>query len=101
MSGTLKLTREGAGIELRRGAFDVEVDGRSVGSIARHQTVETALEPGNHTVRIRKRRYSSQEHSFEVTNGEVVSFRTHGAMVWPRYVASLIKPDVAISLKRE
>jgi len=101
MSATLKLTREGAGIELRRGAFDIHVDGRSVGSIVQHQTVEMSLEPGHHTLRIRKSRYSSQEHSFDVANDEVVNFRTHGAMVWPRYVASIVKPNLAISLKRE
>jgi hypothetical protein len=33
--------------------------------------------------------------------GEVVNFRGHGAMVWPRYVVSIVKPDLAISLKRE
>jgi hypothetical protein len=36
-----------------------------------------------------------------VAGGEVVNFRTHGAMIWPRYVASIIKRDLAISLKRE
>lgn len=101
MSATLKLTREGVGIELRRGPFDIQLDSRSVGSITRHQTVETPLEPGHHTVQIRNGRYSSHERSFDIADGEVVSFRTHGAMVWPRYVASIIKPDLAISLSRE
>jgi hypothetical protein len=101
MSAILKLAREGAGIELRRGPFDIELDGGSVGLITRHETVETPLESGHHTVRIRKGRYSSQEHSFDVADGEIVNFRTHGAMVWPRYVVSLIKPYLAISLRRE
>jgi hypothetical protein len=95
------LTREGAGIELRRGGFEIVVDGKSVGSLERHETVETALEPGHHTLRIRSGRYSSQDHSFDVAEGEVVNFRCHGAMIWPRYVASIVKPDLAISLKRE
>jgi hypothetical protein len=101
MSATLRLTREGAGIELRRGPFEIEVDGSTVGSIAHKEEVETALEPGHHTIRIRSGRYSSQDRSFDVNDGEVVNFRTHGAMVWPRYVASIVKPDLAISLKRE
>jgi hypothetical protein len=46
-------------------------------------------------------RHASQDHSFDANDGEVVNFRTHGAMVWPRYVASIVKPDLAISLKRE
>jgi hypothetical protein len=101
MPATLKLTREGFGIELRRGPFDVALDGGSVGSIKRHGTVETPLEPGHHTLRLRSGRYTSRDHSFDVTDAEVVTFRCHGAMVWPRYVASIVKPDLAISLKRE
>ena len=101
MSATLRLTREGVGIELRRGPFEIAVDGGGVGSINRHGTVETPLEPGHHPLRLRSGRYSSQGHSFDVADGEVVNFRCHGAMVWPRYVASIVKPDLAISLKRE
>jgi hypothetical protein len=63
--------------------------------------METPLEPGHHTLRIRAGRYSSPEHSFDVADGEVVNFRCHGAMIWPRYVASIVKPDLAISLKQE
>ncbi|MDQ2735075.1 MAG: hypothetical protein M3Y55_08825 [Pseudomonadota bacterium] len=101
MSATLKLTREGIGTELRRGTFDLLVDGRSVGSIERHSTVEVLLKPGRHTIQIRAGRYSSQDHSFEAADGEMITFRLHGAMMWPRYVASVVKPDLAISLRRE
>ncbi len=101
MSAMLHLTREAFGIELRRGTFEILVDGATVGSIKRHETVETPLEPGHHTLRLRSGRYSSGDHSFELADGEVVNFRGHGAMVWPRYVASIVKPDLAISLRRE
>jgi hypothetical protein len=101
VSATLKLSREGAGIELRRGPFEIQLDGTSVGSIKHHETVETPLEPGHHILRIRSGRYSSQDHPFDVSDGETVTFRTHGAMVWPRYIASIVKPDLAISLKHE
>jgi hypothetical protein len=101
MAATLKLTREGVGIELRRGTFDVLIDGDSVGSVDWHDTVEVPVESGRHTIRIRAGRYSSQVHSFEAADGETVAFRVHGAMVWPRWVASMVKPDLAISLKRE
>ena len=101
MSATLRLTREGSGIELRRGRFEISVDGKGLGSVERHETVEIPLEPGRHTIRLRAGRYSSPDHSFDVADGEVVNFRCHGAMVWPRYVASILKPDLAISLKRE
>jgi len=88
-------------MELRRGQFEISVDGKSVGSITYGETVETPLEPGRHTLRIQVGRYSSRDRSFDATDSEIVSFRCHGAMVWPRYVASLVKPDLGISLKRE
>jgi len=101
MPATLILTRKGAGIELRRGPFDIQLDGRSMGTISFDQTVTTPLEPGHHSVRIRKGRYASHELAFDVKEDEVVNLRTHGAMLWPRYVASLMKPDLAIALIRE
>ena len=102
MSATLRLTREvGFGIELRRGRFEISVDGKSVGSLDDHETVETPLEPGRHTVQIRHGRYSSRDQSFDVADGEVVSFRCHGTRIWPRYVASIVLPNLAIALKRE
>jgi hypothetical protein len=100
-TATLKLTREATLLELRRGRFEIEVDGQNVGSFDLHETVETPLEPGHHTLRIRKGRYSSRDHSFNLADGEVVNFRCHGANIWPRYVASIVRPDLAIALKQE
>jgi hypothetical protein len=88
-------------MELRRGQFEISVDGRNIGSLSYGDTVQAQVEPGHHTLRIRAGRYSSQDRSFDVADGEVVSFRCHGAMVWPRWVASLVKPDLAISLMRQ
>jgi hypothetical protein len=88
-------------MELMRGEFEIAVDGESVGSVKYGETVETPLEPGHHTLRIRKGRYSSGGCSFDAADSEIVRFRCHGAMVWPRYVASLVKPDLGISLHRE
>jgi len=102
MSAMLSVRREvGFGFELRRGQFDVSVDGNSVGSLANHGTVDTPIEPGRHTVRITEGRYSSRDHSFELADGEVGKFRCHGANLWPLYVASVVAPNLAISLKRE
>lgn len=101
MPATLKLVREGFGIELRRGTFHVLLDGSDVGMIERHETVDVPIEPGHHTLRIKAGRPVSRRLSFEAGDGEVVHFRCHGAMVWPRYVASLVKPDLAITLRRE
>jgi hypothetical protein len=99
--GTLRLTREGFGIELRRGLFEITLDGTAVGTIAHGDTAEVPLAPGPHVLRIRAGRYSSGRHGFDSADGDVVDFRCHGALLWPRYVASLLKPDWAISLRRE
>jgi hypothetical protein len=101
VSATLSLTREGFGIELRRGTFNVEVDGTSLGSVELHETFQAPVEAGNHTLRIRAGRYSSRERSFDAADRETISFRCHGANIWPLYVASLVKPDLAIGLKRQ
>jgi hypothetical protein len=69
-------------MELRRGPFEIEVD-------------------GHHTLRIRSGRYSSHEGSFDVADGEVVDFRARGPLVWPLYVALIFKPDLGIWLKSE
>jgi hypothetical protein len=100
VSATLRLTRETPfAFELRRGVFDIAVDGKTVGTIESHDTVEVPLEPGHHALRMRAGRYSSRVEAFDVGDGAVVSFRCHGAMIWPTYVASILKPDLAISLR--
>lgn len=101
MSATLRLTRQGVGMELRRGTFDIMVDGKRVGSIELHDSLETPVEPGRHTLQVRKGRYSSPDLTFDVADGQVANFRCHGAMMWPRYVASIVAPTIAISLRRE
>ena len=101
MAATLTLKREGLGVELRRGQFEVIVNGAGVGSINWHETAELPLEPGHHTLQIRAGRYASKAADFDLAEGANVTFRCHGAMLWPRYLASLVVPGLGISLKRE
>ena len=101
MSATLRLTRQvNFAIELRRGRFEIWVDGDSIGSLDKDETVEAPLEPGPHTLQVRHGRYSSRDRAFDVSDGEVATFRCHGANLWPIYVASIVFPSLAISLKR-
>jgi hypothetical protein len=101
MAATLRLTRKHPAIELRRGAFEIELDGKSIGSITKiDETSEIPVGAGHHTLRIRSGRSTSPARAFDVADGEVVNFRTHGPLVWPVYVASILKPDLGISLKR-
>ena len=100
MPATLRLTRETTfAFELRRSVFDISVDGKTVGSIKIHDTVEVPLEPGQHTLQLRAGRYSSRLQTFDVASGSAVNFRCHGAAIWPTYVASFLVPNLAIRLK--
>jgi hypothetical protein len=89
------------GIELRRGQFDISVDGNSVGSISYQETVEAQLDAGSHTIVVRKGRYSSRPHTFDAVDGQVVRFNCHGTRLWMLYLASFVVPTLAIALKPE
>jgi hypothetical protein len=100
MAATLTLKRGGLFVELRRGQFDAVVDGDRVGSLEQHDTIDVPIEPGHHTLHVRAGRYSSRQHTFDAGDGETITFQVHGANLWPMYVASIVKPDLGISLKR-
>ena len=53
MSAILKLTHKAIGVEVRRGPFDVVVDGEHVGSVEMNDTIEIQIEPGHHTLQVR------------------------------------------------
>jgi hypothetical protein len=102
MTATVRVSREvGFGIELRRGQFGVQVDGKTVGVVDHGQSAEVAVEPGRHTLCMRKGRYSSQERTFDAEDGQTVSFRCHGDKIWPTWLVSFMKPDLAIALHQE
>jgi hypothetical protein len=88
-------------MELRRGPFEIALDGTSAGSIQRHQSVELPLEAGRYTIRVRTGRYSSRDQTFDVADGDVVNFRCYGGRIWPIYLASTVVPSLALSLKRD
>jgi hypothetical protein len=50
---------------------------------------------------LHKGRYSSRILSFDAADGEVVNFRCNGARIWPTYLASIVKTNLGISLKRD
>lgn len=102
MAATLKLTRDqNTPPELRRGAFEVSVDGQSVGSLENHDTLEAKIDPGLHSLRLLKGRYTSREPSFDLPDGDIVAFRCHGARVWPTWLLSFSFPSMAISVRHE
>jgi hypothetical protein len=100
---TVRLARtwSGIGIGVQSELWNIAIDGMVVGSIANKETVEVAVEPGHHTLRLGSGRHHSAERSFDVAQDEVVGFSCHGPMFWPMFVAALVKPDLWISLRPE
>lgn len=103
MTATLKMTRTPPFHlpEVRRGLFDVMIDGKHVGSFKVHNTFETSVEPGHHTVKVRDGRYLSRELSFQVIDGQVISFNCHGRRISPIFLASIVVPRLGLNLSRK
>ena len=101
MSATLTVTRKTIGMEVRRGTYDVLVDGEHVGLVALHNTIEVSVEAGRHTLQVRSGRNSSRTQTFDAAEGGVVAFRCGGKRPLPIFLASLAVPSRALSLKRE
>ena len=101
MTATLKLTHKTIGVEVRRGPYDVFVDGNSVGSLKLNETIDVAVEPGLHTLRLCSGRNSSRTKKFDAAEGETVAFRCGGKSILPIFLLSFVVPSLAISLHRE
>jgi hypothetical protein len=100
---TVRLVRTwgGIGIGAQNEQWNIAIDGIVVGSIANKETVEVAVEPGHHTLRLGSGRHRSAERSLDVAQDEVAGFSCHGPRFWPMLVAALINPDLWISLGPE
>ncbi len=101
MGATLKLTHKAIGVEVRRGPYDIVVDGQRAGSLKMNDPIEIPVEPGGHTLQVRDGRNSSRTQSFDAAEGETVAFRCTGKRLLPLFLASFIVPSLALSLKRE
>jgi hypothetical protein len=101
MSATLRLTHKAIGVEVRRGTYDIVVDGERVGSVEMNDTFETSIGPGRHTLQVRNGRNSSRTKAFDAADGETVAFRATGKSVLPVFLASFVVPSLAISLVRD
>jgi hypothetical protein len=101
VSATLKLTHKTVGVEVRRGTYDVVLDGEQIGSLEVNDTFETPLEPGHHAVQVRNGRNSSRTKTFDAAEGETVAFRCSGKSILPMFLLSFVVPSLALSLHRE
>jgi hypothetical protein len=101
LAATLKLTHRAIGVEVRRGTYDVVLDGERVGSLELNDTFEIPVEPGRHTLQVRNGRNSSRTKTFDATEGETVAFRCSGKSILPIFLLSFVVPSLAIPLHRE
>ena len=101
MSATLKVTHKSIGAEVRRGTFDVMVDGERVGSVEMNKTIEIPVESGRHNVQVRSGRKSSATRAFEASEGEIVAYRCTGKRFLPLFLASFVVPSLALVLVRQ
>jgi hypothetical protein len=101
MSATLKLTHKATGAEVRRGPYDVVVDGERVGSVEMNHTIEIPVEPGRHTLQVRNGRNSSSTQTFDAAEEEIVAFRCTGKRLLPIFLASFAVPRLALKLVRD
>lgn len=101
MTATLTVTHKTIGAEVRRGTYDVVLDGEQVGSVEMNQTFETPLEPGPHSLQVRDGRKSSRTVTFEAADGGLVAYRCTGKSILPVFLLSFAIPSLALSLHRE
>jgi len=101
MSATLKLTHKAIGAEVRRGTYDVVVDGERVGSVEMNHAIEVPVEPGRHTLQVRNGRNSSSTQTFDAAEEEIVAFRCTGKRLLPIFLASFVVPRLALKLVRD
>lgn len=101
MSATLRVSHKAIGAEARRGAYDIELDGKPLGSVAMNDSFETPVEVGTHTLQICEGRKSSRVTTFEVADEEIVVYRATGKRFVLLFLASFLFPSLALVLVRE
>jgi hypothetical protein len=101
MSATLKLTHQAIGVEVRRGTFDVVVDGQRVGSLQMNDSIEIPIEAAQHTLQVRDGRKLSRTLTFDAAEGQVVAYRCTGKRFLPIFLVSFLVPRLALSLRPE
>jgi hypothetical protein len=101
MAATLRLVHKAIGVEVRRGTYDVVLDGERVGLLELNDPIEIPVEPGRHTLQVRNGRNSSRTKTFDAAEGETVAFRCSGKSILPIFLLSFVVPSLALSLHRE
>ena len=77
MPATLRLVHKAIGAEVRRGTYDVMVDGKPAGSVEMNEAIDIPVEPGRHLLQVRNGRNTSRTNN-DVAEDEVVAFAAPG-----------------------
>jgi hypothetical protein len=101
VSATLTVTHKAIGVEVRRGTYDIVLDGDPAGSVEMNGTVQIPVAPGRHTLQVRDGRKSSRIKAFDASDNEAVAFRTGGKSVLPIFLLSFVVPSLALTLRRD
>ena len=100
MVATLELTHKSIGVEIRRGTYDIVVDGLHAESLEMNDSIEIPIEAGRHTLKVRSGRMSSRTRTFDVADNQTVAFRCTGKSPLPIFLASFLFPSLALQLRR-
>ncbi len=101
MTATLTLIHKAIGAEVRRGPYEVLIDGESAGWIELHRTVEFPVQAGSHALQIREGRNSSRVEHFDVADDHVVAYRCTGKRFLPLFLLSFAVPSLGLVIRRE
>ncbi len=100
MTATLKVTHKALGVEVRRGAYEIVVDGVSVGNVKMNHTTSVSISAGRHTLQVRHRRTSSRPVSFDAIDGQLIAYRCTGKSFLPVFLLSFVIHGMALQLRR-
>jgi hypothetical protein len=100
MTATLTVAHKSFGVEVRRGSYDIVLDGKTVGSVAMNDTFVASVKAGRHTLQVHESRKSSRTQTFNATDGADVAFRCTGKRLLPIFLASFVVPRLALTLTR-
>jgi hypothetical protein len=101
MAATLRLVHKSIGAEVRRGTYDVIVDGKPAGSVEMNEAVDIPVDAGRHSLQVRSGRNSSRPKTFDAAEDEIIAFRCTGKSILPVFLLSFLVPSLALTLHRE
>jgi hypothetical protein len=101
VTATLQLTHGAIGVEVRRGTYEVVLDGQRVGSVSMNDAFEMPVATGHHVLQVRSGRRSSRPEAFDAVDGAIIAYRCTGKNILPLFLLSFVVPSLALVLRRQ